>query len=280
MQRVFVGDVQGCADELDELVERVRAELGDRYEMWLVGDLVNRGPANLQVLRTVRDLVEGGRGRVVLGNHDVGLLLVAAGLRPLSPRDSFGDVLSAPDADDWIEWLRRLPLVESGALGNQPFAMVHASVHPDWELEELELRARSVEARLTDADPHEYQRFLARASAPGTPRDDLARFTRARSVDSAGGWSDELPGSASEPWHRAWSRRSHEYGVVYGHWALQGLHVDRGLRGLDTGCVHHGPDHEGALTAWLPDEESATPFDLPDDRFWRVPARRVYYEHP
>lgn len=278
MQHIFVGDVQGCVDELDELIDRARVEFADRFEIWLVGDLVNRGPANLQVLRRVRDLVEGGRGRVVLGNHDIGLLLTATGLRPLGPRDSFGDVLSAPDAEDWIEWLRRQPLAVTGRVGEQPFAMVHASLHPDWELDELGRQARRVEERLADPEREACKRFLSRPPGREPEREILDRLTRGRSVDASGGWSDELPGDGTEPWHRAWSRRAHPYGVVYGHWALQGLHVDTGLRGLDTGCVHHGRDHEGALTAWLPDANRTTPFDLPDDRFWRIPARRVYYD--
>src|SRR5690606_41345875 len=72
MQRIFVGDVQGCADEFDELLARARAAFGERFELWLVGDLVNRGPASLRVLRTVRALAEAGRARCVLGNHELG----------------------------------------------------------------------------------------------------------------------------------------------------------------------------------------------------------------
>jgi bis(5'-nucleosyl)-tetraphosphatase (symmetrical) len=276
MQRIFVGDVQGCGDELDELLARARSDFGDRLEVWFVGDLVNRGPHNLRVLRTVRDLVEGGRGRVVLGNHDVGLLMTAAGLRHLGPRDSIRDVLEAPDADDWIDWLRRRPLAVGGVLGERPFVMVHASVHPNWKLGKVLRMARRVEARLGDPDRTVFHRFLAKQPF-GKRRDAMDRLTRCRSVAANGAWSDELPDATSRAWHRVWARRGHAYGVVYGHWALQGLHVAPGLRGLDTGCVHHGHDHDGALTAWLPDEQRANPFDVPDDRFWQVSARRVYY---
>ena len=80
-------------------------------------------------------------------------------------------------------------------------------------------------------------------------------------------------------WHREWAARRHDYAVVYGHWALQGLHLAPGLRGLDTGCVHHGRGRTGFLTAWLPDPGSAAPFSLPDDSFWQIPARRAYYAH-
>ena len=80
-QRIFVGDVQGCADELDEILERARGAFGERFELWVVGDLVNRGPDNVRALERVRALVDAGRGRYVLGNHEIALLRVAAGLR-------------------------------------------------------------------------------------------------------------------------------------------------------------------------------------------------------
>ena len=88
----------------------------------------------------------------------------------------------------------------------------------------------------------------------------------------------ELAPPGYEAWHAAWSERGHAYGVVYGHWALQGLHVAPGLRGLDTGCVHHNPERDGTLTAWLPDGHADDPFALPDENFWHVPARRQYYD--
>ena len=78
-------------------------------------------------------------------------------------------------------------------------------------------------------------------------------------------------------WHALWSERAHGYGVVYGHWALQGLHVAPWLRGLDTGCVHHGRDHVGLLTAWLPDPRAQAPFAVPDAHFLQVRAHRRYY---
>ena len=97
---------------------------------------------------------------------------------------------------------------------------------------------------------------------------------------AGGAWSPEPPELAPpgyRAWHEVWRERAHPYGVVYGHWALQGLHVAPGLRGLDTGCVHHGRGRDGFLTAWLPDPNAAQPFDVPDERIWQVPARRPYY---
>ena len=139
---------------------------GSRFELWLVGDLINRGPDNLAVLRRVRELVDSGRARLVLGNHEIGLLLTAAGLRERKPLDSFGDVLEAPDAEDWLAWLRCQRLLETGQLGQQRFAMVHAAVHPAWSLAELERRVRRVEARL--AGPARGHRAARRGPGAGS----------------------------------------------------------------------------------------------------------------
>lgn len=277
MQPIFVGDVQGCADELAELLDRAEGQFGDEFELWSVGDLINRGPDNRSALGRVRDLEALGRARYVLGNHEVTLLRCWLGLRSVSPYDTFRDILDAPDADDWMEWLRRRPLAETGRLGGQDFAMVHASVHPDWSLADVESAARTVEAHLR-GPLDEVRSFLG---GPFAPRDDLlGRLTRCRSVDADGGWSPELPEIAGvRAWHAVWSEAGHSYGVVYGHWALQGLHVAPGLRGLDTGCVHHGRGRDGMLTGWLPDPSAARPFDVPDEHFWQVPARRAYYAH-
>ena len=88
-----------------------------------------------------------------------------------------------------------------------------------------------------------------------------------------------MPGTGTWPWHAAWRQAGHDYAVVYGHWAMQGLHVTAQLRGLDTGCVHHGRGRDGKLTAWLPDAARPQPFDLPDKCFWQIQARRAYYAH-
>jgi len=277
VQPIFIGDVQGCADEFDELVARARASFGEDFILWIVGDLVNRGPHNLRVLRAVRELVECGRARYVLGNHEMALISTALGVREKVALDSFGDVLEAPDASEWIEWLRRRPLAETGQLGEQRFAMVHAATHPDWTLDELCTRARAAEARLAAADLGRVRDFLRGGAGDDVALDTLGRLTRCRSVTPEGEWSSEVPATGWLAWHHAWLQRGHAFGVVYGHWALQGLHVERGLRGLDTGCVHHGREHEGALTAWVPDGTNRAPFDVPDGNFWQAPARRVYY---
>lgn len=277
MQPIFVGDVQGCAAELAELLERAEARFGSAWELWLVGDLVNRGPSNLDLLRRVREGVERGRCRYVLGNHELSLLRVAWGQRQLQALDTFQDVLDDPELDDWLEWLRRRPLVESGTLGRRPFAMVHAAVAPEWSLTETERRARAVEARLGADDASQARALLAADRREDPLADDLGRLTRCRSVRPGGRWSWRDPRSPREAWHHAWRARDHDYGVVYGHFAVQGLHVDEGVRGLDTGCVHQGRGRDTWLTAWIPRTERADPFALPDDGFWQAAARRRYY---
>ncbi len=275
MQPVFVGDVQGCSAEFEELLGRVRDVHGEDFELWQVGDLINRGPMSLRVLETVRPLVERGRARYVLGNHEIWLLESYFGQRAPHRSDTMSDLLASSDLEDWIEWIRRRPLVETGELSGRPFAMVHAAVHPDWDLDALVRNAREAEARLGHPDRSVAERFLA--SDRDAARDALLRITSCRSVDPEGRCSSREPTPPAVPWHQAWGCRAHGYGVVYGHWALQGLHVAKGLRGLDTGCVHHGRERDGYLTAWLPELTRDDPFALPDRGFLQVRAHRRYY---
>jgi bis(5'-nucleosyl)-tetraphosphatase (symmetrical) len=278
VQRVFVGDVQGCAEELDEIVGRASAAFGSEFELWLVGDLINRGPDNVRVLRRVRELMDRERCHAVLGNHEVGFLACAFGLRAPGPMDTLNDLLERSDLDEWVGWIRRLPLALTGRLGERPFAMVHASLDPAWTLEDLERLAALAGAPLADPDPEVARQFLAAPVDENPFREPAARMLTCRSVLPDGRWSSLPPAevAGARPWHEAWREARHGYGVVYGHWAMQGLQVAPGLRGLDTGCVHHGRGRPGLLTAWLPDEALADPFAVPDARFWHVPARRPY----
>jgi bis(5'-nucleosyl)-tetraphosphatase (symmetrical) len=273
VQRIFVGDVQGCADELDELIARARGAFGGEFEIWSVGDVVNRGPASLRALATLRALVDAGRARYVLGNHEVALLRVAAGQRALDPDDTFQDVLEA--GGDWLDWLRTLPLAIADRLGEDGFAIVHAAVAPGWSLADLGAHARRVEARLA-ASRAEAKRLLAADRHADADADVLARTTRCRRVDARGRWSSREPARAEDAWHARWCAASPDYGVVYGHWATQGVHVAKLLRGLDSGCVYNGAWGPRHLTAWLPARDAAHPFDVPDDHFWQIAARGRY----
>jgi bis(5'-nucleosyl)-tetraphosphatase (symmetrical) len=270
MQRIFVGDVQGCADEFGDLIDRARRAFGGDFSLWLVGDLVNRGPASLRVLEAVRGLADAGRARLVLGNHELALLRVALGLRRLRDEDTFRDVLDA--GGDWIDWLRAQPVAIADRIGTARFALVHASVPPGAALDAFAADAARVSARLA-ASRQEAARLLA-----AEPDDDpdaawLARVTRCRSVDARGRWSSREPARAEDAWHARWRAADPRYAVVYGHWATQGLHVAPKLRGLDTGCVYHGTYGDRHLTAWLPRDDDRDPFAAHDERFWQIPGR-------
>jgi bis(5'-nucleosyl)-tetraphosphatase (symmetrical) len=222
-RRIFVGDVQGCREELERLLEAVRYDpVGDVLHP--VGDLVNRGPDSLGALRLVKRL----GAEAVLGNHDLHLLHSAAGSRPLGPRDTLADVLAAPDREELLDWLAALPFVRVF----DDLYLVHAGLHPSWI---------DPAAELAGADP------LRPSSA--------ALFAaRVRACDAAGNLPerDEFPPRPPfRPWHAFY--RPEQHGgrtVVFGHWSVQGLVVRPHLRGLDTGCVW-GRE----LCAWIAEED-------------------------
>ncbi|MAI25050.1 MAG: metallophosphoesterase [Myxococcota bacterium] len=277
-RHAFVGDVQGCADEFDALLGRLESTLGADFHLHCVGDMINRGPDNLRVLERLRGRIEAGQADYVLGNHEVGLMARYLGIRESSPGDTVSDVLDSSEVGEWVEWLRGQSICRAGQIAGQRYVMVHASVHPSWDFETCRLRADRAEQQLRAGSLEDCRRFLVDASEPDDARDDLGRFLSCRSVDQEGGWSSREPDSgSSEPWHAVWRREGHDYGVVYGHWASQGLVVEPGLRGLDTGCVHHGPDRPGSLTAWTPsvDSESGL-FEVPDDHFISEPAHQEH----
>jgi len=235
--RVFVGDIQGCDDELGDLLDALRYDPTE-HELWFVGDLVNRGPKSARVLRRAREIGADS----VLGNHDLNLLRVVDGDRPLRPRDTFDALLEDRELDANVAWLRARPLVKTW----DDLVVVHAGLPPRVS-NQLRKRVAPIEEKLR---------------AGGSPWDDplLRQLTTLRYCDAKGNQpaDDENPGDPYEPWFRFYKG---ERKVVFGHWSRRGLVVDKNLRGLDTGCVWGG-----RLTAWIAEE----------DRFVWVPARRAY----
>lgn len=220
MRRVFVGDIQGCREELERLLERLRFDPArDRLEP--VGDLVNRGPDSLGVLRLLRTLDAGG----VLGNHDVRLLELAC-RRGWGSDGPLAEVLTSPDREALVGWLARRPLVRAWP----DVVLVHAGLSPAW--------ADPV-ATLAGLDP------LGR-------RPEAEFALKVRYCDARGDRprrDEPPPGPPFRPWFEhagAWAGRT----VVFGHWAALGLVARPGLRGLDTACVWGG-----ALTAWVAEED-------------------------
>jgi len=245
---LIIGDLQGCLASLEQLLAK-----SPDTRLVFVGDLVNRGPASLATLRFVRDL--GDRAVALLGNHDLHLLAVAAGIRPLHRTDTVQDILAAPDREQLLNWLRARPLAhrEAGAL------LVHAGVFPQWSVEKTLALACEVEACLRGAD---YRTFLAQmyGNAPARWDESLTGADRLRCVInamtrlrfvSADGTMDfkikEGAGAAPAgymPWFDHPDRATHParggLPVIFGHWSTLGLLERDDAVCLDTGCVWGG----------------------------------------
>ena len=257
MTRYAIGDVQGCYEELRALLERLSFS-PDRDQLWFVGDLVNRGPASLEVLRFVRALADNAI--VVLGNHDLHLLAVAHGIRRARRSDTVDDVLGAPDREVLLEWLTARPLahVQAADGGRPPDLMVHAGLVPQWTVELTLTLAREVETALRRDAIGVFQHMYA--DEPDRWSDDLQGMDRLRfainvltrvRVSTADGRIDlklkgKPPPAASgfKPWFDVEQRGSRNARVIFGHWSALGFIRRSDIVGLDSGCVWGG-----ALTA-------------------------------
>jgi len=262
-----IGDLQGCHAQFMALLERIRFDPA-RDRLWLTGDLVNRGPDSLAVLREVKSL--GDCATTVLGNHDLHLLAMAFAPRTVRKRErGLEAVLEAPDASELLGWLAARPLLhrERGV----DWTLIHAGLPPQWTLAQAGRCAREVERALR-SDP---ATLLAQMYGDGpdlwSPRlagADRLRFTinaltRLRVVDGDGrlvlshkGTIEDAPVGCL-PWFRHPARRTHKDPLVFGHWSALGYLAEPGLRGLDTGCVWGG-----ALTALRLDRDCG-PVRLP-----------------
>lgn len=249
-----IGDIQGCYASFAALLECLRFDAG-RDRLWLVGDLVNRGPDSLSVLRRVAEL--GPAVTTVLGNHDLHLLAAAAGLRRMSRGDTLQQVLDAPDADELLDWLRRRPLLHYDRAHGR--ALVHAGIPPDWGVDEALGHAAEVESLLRG--PHwRYGLEVMYGSGPPKWTQDLEYASRVRYTINAltrmrfcarnGALDFERsgpPGSQPRellPWFDVPSRKSTATHIVFGHWAALGVVRRTDITALDSGCVWGG-----ALTA-------------------------------
>jgi bis(5'-nucleosyl)-tetraphosphatase (symmetrical) len=261
-----IGDLQGCYDEFRALLDRLSFDPG-RDRLWLTGDLVNRGPGSLPALRFVRSL--GAAANVVLGNHDLHLLAMAAdAARPRRRGDTLDAVLAAPDRDELLAWVAHLPLVHADtALG---WCMVHAGLPPQWDLETAAACGREVEAALA-AGPDEFlaamygdepDRWSASLAGTSRLRFTVNCLTRLRYCAPDGRLLLHLKGPPSAappgalPWFKVPGRRSATERIVFGHWSALGYYAGEGVVSLDTGCVWGG-----ALTA-LRLDASAPPVHL------------------
>jgi bis(5'-nucleosyl)-tetraphosphatase (symmetrical) len=267
MARWAIGDVQGCGDELTELIERIGFR-SDRDQLWFVGDLVNRGPQSLKVLRLVRSL--GDNARCVLGNHDLHLLAVALVGAKLRKSDTLSEILQAPDRDALIEWLLQRPLAyhEPG----HGDLLLHAGVVPQWTIAKTLELAREVQQSL-GADPRVLLAAMYgdhpdrwQASLTGVDRLRFAVnvLTRLRFCSPDGRIDFKQkgrPDSAPEPWlpwFKAPRRANSGVRIVFGHWSALGFHDADHVLGLDTGCIWGG-----TLTAFNLDARAGNAVSVP-----------------
>lgn len=247
-----VGDLQGCLDPLKCLLEGVNFDPA-RDHLWLVGDLVNRGPQSLETLRFLYAMRESVTS--VLGNHDLHLLAVAHNIERLKKGDTLREILDAPDRDDLLDWLRRQKLILYDA--ERDIALVHAGIPPQWSLKKALRRAAEVEEVLLD--DARLPLFLdgMYGNEPAKWDKDLHGVTRLRVITNyftrmrfctADGTLDlkskEGVGSAPPgyaPWFSHPNRKARGQKLIFGHWAaLEGRCDEPGLFALDTGCVWGG----------------------------------------
>jgi bis(5'-nucleosyl)-tetraphosphatase (symmetrical) len=253
MSTYAIGDIQGCYQDLQALLQLIQFD-PSQDTLWFTGDLVNRGPKSLQVLRFIKSLNE--RAIVVLGNHDIHLLAVAENnLQYLKPQDTLGSILSAPDREELLEWLRNRPLLHHDS--TLEFTMIHAGLPPQWNLQQARECANEVEQALSG---EQYKDYLANVygNKPKKWSEELEGwerlrfitncFTRLRYCSAKGKLSlkkkDNPFLNANEDKYQPWFLWSHrascEQNIIFGHWSTLGYYADNGVYALDTGCLWGG----------------------------------------
>lgn len=249
MTRFAIGDLQGCDEELGELLQRLRFS-PDRDRLWFVGDLVNRGPESLATLRHVHALRDNAV--VVLGNHDLHLLALAFGARRPRDSDTLGEILRAPDRDRLLEWLIGCPLAHHDPANGD--LMVHAGLVPQWTVATAVALAAEVSASL-QRDPATLFAGMY-GDRPDRWSDTLAGIERLRftinvltrlrvctaqgRVDLAMKGPPQDADSKYMPWFEVPGRASRAARIVFGHWSALGFVQRDGVVGLDSGCVWGG----------------------------------------
>ena len=242
-----IGDVQGCFRALRALLEKICFDAA-RDQLWFTGDLVNRGPQSLEVLRFVKGL--GDRVVCVLGNHDLHLLAVAANAATPKKHDTLDEILRAPDRDELLSWLRTRPLLHHD--DHHGYTLIHAGLLPSWDLADVQRLAQEAETVLRS---HGAGNLFCRmyGDLPDHWNENLRGMdrlrviinacTRLRYCDLEGNMDlrpKGPPGSQSPdliPWFQVPGRRSQGLRIVFGHWSALGLWRGDGVVGLDSGCL-------------------------------------------
>jgi bis(5'-nucleosyl)-tetraphosphatase (symmetrical) len=243
-----IGDIQGCYDELLALLKKINYN-SDKDQLWLAGDLVNRGPKSLETLRFAKKHAQA----VVLGNHDLHLLASAANQRKPKRKDTLQQILDAPNADKLLDWLRQQPLMHHDK--NSGYTLLHAGLPPQWDLNAASIHADEVQ-RILRSDQHSSFFQHMYGNIPNQWSDSLTGwdrlrcitncFTRLRYCTREGILDMEEkgpPGSQPEglkPWF-AWKHRaSRDMKILFGHWSTLGNYDGNNVHALDTGCLWGG----------------------------------------
>ena len=243
-----IGDIQGCFDELQLLLDKIQFN-PQQDCIWFTGDLVNRGPKSLETLRFVKNL--GTSAITVLGNHDMHLLAAASTPKTSTKKDSLTPILEAPDRDELIHWLRHQPLFYT----NNDFCMIHAGLPPQWDFKTTQRMALLVENALQGPN---YELLLQQmyGNKPNqwTPqlkgnaklRFIINCFTRMRYCDASGrlDFNNTGPiGTQPEelmPWFTLPNRKSANMKIIFGHWSTLGYYEGSNCYAIDTGCLWGG----------------------------------------
>ena len=252
MAMYLIGDVQGCDTALAQLTQRIDFS-PSRDTLYLLGDLVNRGPDSAWVLR--RLMGYGASARCLLGNHDLHLLAVAHGARKPGRHDTLDDLLAAPDRPALLDWLRQQRMAMRERIGGLDLLMVHAGVLPAWTATKTIALAAEVETVLRSADVGGFFQAMY-GNAPTVWSDDLAGIERLRVIVNAltrmrfctpdgamefsnSGPADQAP-AGYLPWYEAPGRQTANVAVAFGHWSTLGWLGRTDILPLDTGCVWGG----------------------------------------
>lgn len=246
MARYAIGDIQGCYHSLMHLLDKIDFQPG-RDQLWLVGDMINRGTGSLDVLRWCYQQRE--HLRLVLGNHDLHAIAVAHGVRPPHRFDTLHALFSAPDGHALLHWLRQQPLM----VLEDDFAMVHAGLYPQWTLAQAQALAGEVEAVLRAPEYADFlhvmygnvpEQWQAALTGADRWRAITNALTRMRVCDASGSMEFSFKGALSQmpagyyPWFQVPGRQSAgAQTILCGHWSALGLHQADGIVALDTGCL-------------------------------------------
>lgn len=249
MANYIIGDIQGCLDELQLLLDSAQFD-ANKDTLWFAGDLVARGPKSLETLRFVKSL--SSSAKVCLGNHDLHLIAVSLGLHKAKPKDKTQPILDAKDGEELLYWLRQQPLL----LEHDEFVVCHAGISPQWSLDQARHFAQQVETHLqgdhwqqliAEMYGNQPDYWLPELSGIDLWRYTINAYTRMRFCDSAGRLDmacklppAEVVSSNLVPWFEHPNRQPLDKTVLFGHWAALGGYVSEAVIGLDTGCVWGG----------------------------------------